>query len=319
MARTAEVRVDDLNHLYGTRLGWDPSWFDLEPDEWDLVDGRIREFQRKFPDLKDDGICGPATYARLIVARTAADLTQVPPSESKGKPSDTIVVGGEHRGILWPDVMTFDEEGGLVVTGGKSTRPRKGLGAVIHWPVTYTPQQTIVALNRRNAGTHFEIGPPMGNDGKVTIYQYADVEHHTWHAKGCNSFVGIDISSPVYARKAVMDKCARLGMAKRPVIRGCTINGWKAPPIMGYHDNQVRALAALLGALNRHAGVALAAPGSTGNYKRLRRVSSRDEITDGVYHHAEVDFLKRGKWDTAGLDLPAVVEAAKGATPWGEA
>jgi hypothetical protein len=311
--------TEDLNKEHALNLGWRPDWFGLPSDTWgEALAEAIKAFQREWCII-DDGICGPTTHLRLLLSQDTAicdapQQTDIFPEQLEVTPSNSILVGGERKPIEWEHVITPDEPGALKLTKGFSKRKRLGKGVVVHWPVTYTPAATIKVLNSRKVGTHFEIGPPIGDEGKVTIYQYCDVSYRTFHAVKCNDFVGIDISSPVYAKESVLKKLKRLGHTERPIISGYTVNGWKGPDIIGYHENQLKALYALLAALHLHAGVVLKAPAHTGDSEVIKRAKSWNFIKQhpGVYHHAEVDLPRlrkdgktraSGKWDTAGVDL----------------
>ena len=318
-----QTKISAANKKYAKPFGWSPTDFGLETGDFSVrLTEAVKLFQKEWA-LSADGICGPTSSSRLDISKISCNqqtnfdfLDQLDVIES-----DSILVGGKRLPMLWPHVSTPDEEGAPVLTGGYSkNKKRTGKGAVIHWPCTYTPAQTLRVLNARNVGTHFEIGPPIGESAKVTIYQYADTDKRTWHATTANHFVGIDITSPVYAKKRILEKLERLGHSKRPIITNLNINGFKPGPIIGYHDNQINALTALLAALHVHCGVALEAPAFTGNWRNIQRVANKAAITSGVYHHAEVDYpVKRkdgkirpqGKWDTAGLDLKTITDNAK--------
>ena len=296
-----------LNRESSGVYGWDPTWFDLPPDTWGFeLEDAIADFQDEW-SIPIDGVCGDITFRRLQLMRDQfLDLNLDEPEDA----GESIIVDGEHLPIKWDRVLTYDDQGGLRVTKGFSDKPRTGKGCVVHWPVTYTPQQTVSVLNKRGYGTHFEIGPPIGPAGDVTIYQYVDASMQTWHAVGANHMVGIDITSPVYTKQKILSKLEALGHTERPILSGYRVNGWKTPAIVGYHENQLKALYALLGALHVHCGIVLKAPAHTGDPMDIRSLTSKRSIRNGVFHHAEVDVARRGKWDTVGVDLKDAVNAA---------
>jgi len=320
--------LEGRNKESASTLGWRPDWFGLPDNAWGVeLTSAIKQFQREWC-LVDDGFCGSMTFLRLLLFHETDICEDQPvqqdifPDELEQEPSEHILVGGERVPIKWATVLTPDEPGALKLTKGFSKRKRTGKGVVVHWPVTYSPQATIKVLNSRKVGTHFEIGPPIGEDAVVTIYQYCDVSYRAYHAVKCNDFVGVDISSPVYAKSSVLNRLKKLGHSDRPTLAGYKINGWTAPDIVGYHENQLKALYALLAALHTHAGIVLEAPAYTGDPKNIKRAPTWAFIKDnpGVYHHAEVDLPRRrkdgklrasGKWDTAGVDLKLACEEAK--------
>jgi len=315
--------LEERNKASALGLGWRPDWFGLPTNEWGApLTAAIKQFQQEWCVI-DDGYCGETTFSRLLLCRedSTPEQQDIFPEDLEPKPSDSILVGGERVPIQWEHVLTPDEPGALKLTTGFSKKRRTGKGVVVHWPVTYSPQATLRALNSRKVGTHFEIGPPVGDEAVVTIYQYCDVDYRAYHAVRCNDFVGVDISSPVYAKESVLSRLSKMGHAERPIISGCNVNGWSTPDIIGYHENQLKALYALLAALHLHAGIVLSAPAFTGDASVIKRAKSWAFIKDnpGVYHHAEVDLPRKrkdgkvrasGKWDTAGVDLNLACEEA---------
>ena len=51
------------NKQQSLKKGWSPSWFGATDYNEDLID-KIMEFQRSV-GLKDDGLCGSATYRKI--------------------------------------------------------------------------------------------------------------------------------------------------------------------------------------------------------------------------------------------------------------
>lgn len=307
----------DLNAIWAERLGWAPSWFGQATFDARLV-AAVSAFQADH-GLSADGVCGPATYRRALLDRQArgdapVDATPAPAG------SDRMIVAGEPCPVAWPRVVTAGEPGALTLLGGfapaRAGRPlRRVDAAIVHWDVAINARSCYQTLCAGNISSHFVI------DWDGTIYQMLDVAHVAWHS-GIGTVndrsVGIDLNTPVYPRYAAA--VAKAGQPPRPVASELSCNGWKPGPILGAHQVQLDALAALLAALAAHPEIKLrlAAP-AWASPTELTHLPSERHFGRGVYHHAEVDWPRRykgrdnaraGKWDTLGVDLRAVCAAA---------
>jgi len=308
----------ELNASSASDLGWDPTWFGLPIDA--LVDdivAAIKRYQSTAPGLLVDGWAGLSTFRRILSDRVAEGLEDVP-DLSAAAVGDSILIGGKLCPINWPNVVTPGELGALVLKGGqgKLEPGREVNRAVIHWPVTLNAATTLRVLNGRNVGTNFEV------DWDGTIYQFVDVDAATWHSgiRWINdASVGIDVSNPV-GRKW-NNKLERLGQPKRPLLGGFKINGWNPGRFLGFHQVQIDALTALLAGLAKHKELPIVSPAAGKNWRHLHYVrKGKPGVVPGIYHHAEVDYPRKkrgyrkkrrsGKWDTAGINLPAVCAAA---------
>ena len=303
--------IHALNRQAAASFGWSPGWFGVSGDEWGApLAHAIARFQR-LNAIEVDGYCGDATFRRALTRRIL-DGSEVLDPLPQPEPADQILVGGELVAGGWHTIATPGEQGALVLGDedfGRRERKLEELRAVvIHWDATSSAQATHRVLDGRGLSTHFVV------DWDGTVYQLGDVTRTAWHAKGANRYtIGIDINTPV-GRSDVEDvnrKLERLGQVARPVVDDVRINGWYPGRFLGAHAVQLEALAALLGALER-ALPELRLKAHTDNPKRVERLAKVSESKlRGVYHHAEVDFAKRGKWDTAGVDLHALVESAR--------
>lgn len=316
--------VVELNASSSGELCWDPTWFGLA--ESALVDdivAAIKRYQATAPGLLVDGWAGLSTFRRILSDRVADGLEDVP-DLSGAMVGDSILIGGKLCPINWPKVVTPGELGALVLKGGqgKLEPGREVNRAVIHWPVTLNAATTLRVLNGRDVGTNFEV------DWDGTIYQFADVDAPTWHS-GISwinkASVGIDVSNPV-GRKwnkkfAGLSKRSGGPQPKRPLLGGFKINGWNPGRFLGFHQVQIEALVALLAGLAKYKALPLVNPAAGDNWRHLHYVrKGKPGVVPGVYHHAEVDYPRRkrgykkkrrsGKWDTAGINLPAVCAAA---------
>lgn len=296
-----------MNQDLAKALGWVPTLFGV-PGFGPALDVAIRAFQGQFPDLIEDGICGHATFRRLILDRAPSS----PVEHEAPAASDHLLIGGQAHDVKWDRVVVPGEVGALELRRGFSRRSKRKVDKVItHWDVCIDAHDCYKVLNAKGISTHFVI------DWDGTIYQLVDLAHEAWHA-GIGwinrSSIGIDFSTPVYPK--YQDKAVARGQDARPIISGWRINGWGPGPFLGPHQAQLDAYAALLEAIHRHLGVPLDCVGGTTARLKYQR---KKAIGPGIYHHAEVDYPRKrkdgkirrsGKWDTAGVDIPTAIEMA---------
>jgi hypothetical protein len=307
-------------------FGWDPTWLDLPPDQWDQVLVDAIEARQDWYGLPITGTVDEALYRRLVLER---DHYHEPPQEPQpSMPQDCILVAGQLRPIAWPTVLTPGDEGGRGIEqyyrkGGRRRRRYKARSmpmpqvrrAVLHWTVTRSPAHSwrVAWGTRRSVSTHFEVGW----DG--TIWQLLDVQHQAFHS-GIgwlnDASIGVDLTNPVGQKATARwnERLVEANQVARPVITDWRINGWDPGPFLGATEAQLAALAALADGLRRWCGVPLVAPLAAGHrrlksrqVKGLSAARAAAAVPDGWVHHAEV---MRGKWDHAGIYLPAIMQQA---------
>lgn len=307
--------------------GWDPTWLNLPPDCWGqvLVDA-VLELQG-FYGLEPSGLPGEGLYRRMVLERFSFAEPNVEPQPTT--PSDCILVAGERRPIPWGRVVTPDEEGGREIARyytkkGKRKRRYKARSVplpevrrvTVHWTVTRSASHTwrVAWSTRRSVSTHFEINW----DG--TIYQLLDVIWHAFHS-GVGTIndltIGVDLTNPVGQKATARwnEKLVEMNQTPRPVVDEWRIRGWDPGRFLGPTPMQLEALSALALGLNRWCGVPLVAPLAKGP-KRISSLKVRGHslaqakvlVPEGWHHHAEV---RPGKWDHAGMYLPALLEQAR--------
>ena len=190
--------------------------------------------------------------------------------------------------------------------GNFSQRDREIRDVVVHWG-GLNPTHLGRIFSNRKASSHFAVGRAEG-ESDVCIFQYLDLAHIAWHAKGANTqSIGVDIcqqpelkhlgyyvkhgydvkttNNPYFAEGFGPKKIVSLD----PEIRGCT----------------VALLGGLIGAFEIKAWIAPVCKahkmlhmgkGSTAN--QLKEKWKMDGW-GGVYSHLNVDFSGQGKWDVA--------------------
>mgnify|MGYP003626465717 FL=1 len=290
--------MSSYNRRSSSKLGWTPQWFGVPEFGEDLQDS-IKDFQGKYTDLKIDGMCGPVTFRRVKLERDAEDI-----GPASG---DKILLGGKLLPIPWDNVVVPREDGALTLSKGFRKRKDRYINMVItHWDVCTSAKKCRNVLAAKGISTHFCI------DWDGTIYQFVDAMHEAWHSgvgKINRQSIGIDLNNPVYTKYNKV--LVKRGQPERPVINGYSINGWKPKEFLGFHQVQIDAYIALLAGLNEHLpDLNLVPTGDLGNPKVIKTIPLVKAASEGgVMHHAHV---KKRKWDTAGVDIAACCEAAKG-------
>lgn len=264
-------------------LGWDPTWFGLSKDEFGpKLETAIKEFQKSL-GVKEDGLVGPITYARLETAREA--LSDV---------SAHLNCGLKEVSIEYPkvDVETFYQK---LPSGNYKhvsyNKPRNVNKIVVHWDAALSAQSCFNILKKRGYSTHFAID----NDG--TICQFLNTNHIAYHVKESNKdSIGIDISNAFYLK--YNKTYEKRGFGKRPVITS-TVNGQIVGPHLGYYPEQIRAAKELIKVLCKEYDIPLEIPAG---------IVTDPENTPGVMFHYH---LNDGKIDTAGFPLDLIISELK--------
>lgn len=211
-------------------------------------------------------------------------------------PKRHIWVDGEKCDIDWEKTITYKEvsKWSLPPKNMKShKRGRKVKQFVVHWDGCLNSRMCHKVLEGRGLSVHFCID----NDG--TIIQLMDTNNIAWHARGVNSTsIGVEVSSAVYT------KYAKKYNPRRPVLEDVRCHGKQIGPILGFTDEQVKALKVLTKTICERYKIPLAVP-----------VNEKGELIKGVYkswkkfngvmaHY----HLNKNKTDPAGLDLREVVK-----------
>jgi hypothetical protein len=302
------------NQSSAAKLGWDPSWFDEQYNDEDLVKA-VAKWQ-KAHGLTADGLVGPMTYRRVWTEREA-DISDYKPSTSPYRTAkercDTqkhIVHNGQFLKIDWPDVVLWDEPSGLKIDKGNyydysGQDDRAPTMFVNHWDVCLSAESCAKVLNRRGVSVHFCID----NDG--TIYQLLDTQHGAWHAghrHGNKKGIGVEISNAYYTK--YQSWYQRNGFGERPIQEHAWVHGRKLSPFLDFYPVQIKALQALWLAVHKGLDIPLEYPknSKTGYVETgLHKDCERGRFQGFCNHY---NFTKN-KIDCAGLDLPTLLDELK--------
>ena len=284
------------NQASASKLGWDPSWFNTDAFDEDLIDN-IQKFQKEH-DLFADGLCGPLTYRRILTDREAA--------REMGHPVG-IIVNNKYIPIQWDKVVNLVDEGNLALPSRcyrSVDKKRIPTMIVTHWDAALSAKSCYNILKRRDISSHFVID----NDG--TIYQMVDIQHIAWHAgiKKVNGVsIGIDFSNAYYLKYQSYYK--RKGFGNRPILDNSRVHGRKLKPHLGYYPVQIEAYKALLQCLNVHCGIELKCPlDVAGNMLCEISPDAASGKFKGVVSHYH---LTNRKIDCAGLEIDEIIKQIK--------
>ena len=285
------------NKEQADKYGWDPSWFGCEFFNEELIQA-ISTFQQKH-GLGSDGLCGPGTFRKLWTHREQ----NLPDHQETVQFSDYIVYNGKQVTIFWDKVLTWNEPGGKKASEGKYSSyagkaPRNPKFFVTHWDVCLNSSSCFRVLEQRGISIHFGID----NDG--TIYQWADMQHATWHAGGKawnHSSVGVEMSN-AYDLK-YQSWYQKKGFPERPVISDAMCHGKKLKPFTGFYPEQLEALAALWEAVSFACNIPLRLPRAPNTVDK----DCSENNFEGFCNHYH---LTSRKIDCAGLDNEAVLRRA---------
>lgn len=288
----------EYNKKQAEKYGWDPSWFGCELFNKELIDAIIA-FQKE-RGLGSDGMCGPGTFRALWTHREQ----NLPDSVETVQFSDQIIYNGNKVTIFWDKVITWDEKGGKKASEGKYSSyagkaPRNPKFFVTHWDVCLNSSSCFRVLEQRGISIHFGID----NDG--TIYQWADLQHATWHAGGRkwnHSSVGVEMSN-AYDLK-YQSWYQKKGFPERPVIKDAMCHGRALKPFTGFYPEQINALAALWEAVSFACDIPLQLPQVKDT---VDKECAANEFEGFCNHY----HLTSRKIDCAGLDNELVLEKAK--------
>jgi len=230
------------------------------------------------------------------------ELSEPPPSVVK-RADNHIWCDGEKVLIDWNKVVTYKEDESWTLPK-KNMRPqfsdRRVDRFVVHWDGCLSSEMCHEVLKSRGLSVHFCID----NDG--TIIQLMDTNSVAWHARGVNTdSIGVEISNAVYT------KYAKKYNPRRPVWKNVECHGKQIGPILGFTDEQVRALKVLTKTICERYKIPLQVPTNEkgelikGIIKASEKYPKGWKLYRGVMAHYH---LNKNKTDPAGLDLREVVK-----------
>ena len=196
---------NSYNKKSSTNLGWEPEWFGCTAFNDELIE-KIREFQEE-NGLKQDGKCGPITYARLVTAKEHADSLILDDNKNY------IILAGVPTEINYDKVSNLLDSDGLALPRDCYRRGRPSLPSMVvtHWDAALSARSCHDILRKRGLSYHFVID----NDGK--IFQLVDPAHEAWHAgsRATNrASIGVCLSNAVYTK--YQNTYIKRGCGKRP-------------------------------------------------------------------------------------------------------
>ena len=288
------------NKQQSLKKGWSPSWFGATDYNEDLID-KIMEFQRSV-GLKDDGLCGSATYRKIYTEREQESaIHKVDHTENKKH----IVANGELYPINWNKVVLWSDDNGLSCKQGTYSSykdiklPRKPTLFVTHWDVCLSSSICARVLNQRGISVHFCID----NDG--TIYQLVDMNDACWHVgiRELNHFsVGVEIAN-AYDLKW-QDWYVKKGFGERDIVENAEVHGRTLDPFLDFYPVQIQALKQLMLAVHEIYDIPLQAP-QTDSTIDEDVVNNR---FDGFCNHFHA---KKTKIDCANINMKKLINELK--------
>lgn len=296
---------DFYNEASSLKLGWVPEWFGAKYFDEDLV-AAVKRWQRS-NKVTADGLVGPMTYRRIWTERQAGISDYKPPVRRLSSAgANHIVHNGKFLPIDWPDVVLWDEDGGLRTKAGNyydnsGKEDRIPTMFVNHWDVALSAESCANILNKRGISVHF----CLDNDG--TIYQMLDTQHGAWHCSkgaGNRTSIGIEISNGYYEK--YQGWYVKNGFGERPVVSGGLVHGKVLKPFTGFYPRQIEALKALWKAIHMGLGVPLVCPMES---PTIANTTVHKECVDGSFRGFcnHYNFVK-GKIDCAGMDMLTMLE-----------
>lgn len=226
-----------------------------------------------------------------------------PPVYKEVAPKKFLWCDGERVEIPWKKVVTYKEEPKWSLPAKNMKlefSDRKAKQFVIHWDGCLNSKMCHKVLQGRGLSVHFCID----NDG--TIIQLMDTNNIAWHARGVNTTsIGVEVSNAVYT------KYAKKYNPRRPVLEDVECHGKQIGPILGFTDEQVKALKVLTKTICERYKIPLQVPENEkgelikGVIKASEKHPKGWRMFKGVMAHYH---LNKNKTDPAGLDLKEVVK-----------
>lgn len=203
---------------------------------------------------------------------------------------------GERYPIEWDKVVTYREE-------PKWSLPKQNMKLqfsdrdvkqfMIHWDGCLDSEMCHRVLLGRGLSVHFCID----NDG--TIIQLMDTNNIAWHARGVNNTsVGVEVSNAVYMKHAKKYK------PRRPVWENVECHGKQIGPILGFTNEQVKALKVLTKTICKRYNIPLQLPRNDKG-ELYTGVAGAWKSFNGVMGHYHINS---NKTDPAGLDLEEIIK-----------
>lgn len=187
-------------------------------------------------------------------------------------------------------IIPFTHHRGLDLhhAGNFSKRTREIRSAVVHWG-GLNPTHLHRVFSNRKASSHFAIGKAEDSQ-EIEIFQYIDLAHITWHAKGANTHsIGIDICQQ--PEKKHLGYYLKNGYDVSLIDNPSTLGPKK---IISLDPRVKRATSCLLESLIISFGMNTHIPLADNG------LISKEELAEGgVFSHFHVDFKNQGKWDVA--------------------
>lgn len=289
------------NKKSAKKYGWVPLWFGTDGFDDKLVKN-IKEFQERH-ELKQDGLCGAATFRRITLQRESWQFLHKRRVIRPKTDDNYIICNGEKLAIDWKTVSINDDKNyALPDSCYRNYEPHKRNVKMIitHFDVCLSAASCKQVLQKKGISSHFAID----NDG--TIYQMVDPQHEAWHAgkKAVNrAAIGIDISNAYYTKYQSWYR--KKGHGSRPVLKDVEVHGVKLKECLGFYPKQIEAYKVLVKTLCEYYEIPLKMPMDSSG-KVLRAVDKR--VLKGKYNGIANHFhVTRGKIDTANLDWDQVL------------
>ena len=284
-------RKISYNKKSSKKLGWRPTWFNAQAFDEDLIE-KIKKFQLSH-DLKDDGLCGPTTYRRIL-AQYEANISPLKPH---------IIIEGNPVQIPWTKTVSLYNNGNMALpkSNFKHSRTRKDPTQIVtHFDVCLSAASCKRVLEKRGLSSHFVI------DIDGTIYQMVDPAYTAWHAgSGANRrSVGVDISNAYYVKYNKTYK--KRTHFERPVLKNKMVHGVKIKECLGFYDVQLEAYKVLIDTLCNFYDIPKEYP-KDDDGKLLRGVSkaAKSGKFKGIVCHYH---LTRNKIDCVNLELDKIID-----------
>jgi len=205
-------------------------------------------------------------------------------------------------------IKTYKESEGIDLhsSGNFSKRDRDIDKVIVHWG-GLNPTHLGRIFSNRKASSHFAVGRAEGSS-EVCIFQYLDLAHIAWHAKGANtSSIGVDICQQPELKH--LGYYVKNGYDVQTVDNPYFAEGYGPERVVSLDPTIKNCTATLLAGLTEAFDIEVWAPPVCRPYEWLNvsKDSTPSELKSayysfgrsGIYSHLNVDFAGQGKWDVA--------------------